>query len=42
MADKNIPAGKIPPQNVDAEMSLLGAVLIDEKPLPILQNTSKR
>jgi replicative DNA helicase len=33
MADKNIPAGKIPPQNVDAEMSLLGAVLIDEETL---------
>jgi len=33
MADKNIPAGKIPPQNIDAEMSLLGAVLIDEDTL---------
>lgn len=33
MADKSIPAGKIPPQNVDAEMSLLGAVLIDEEVL---------
>lgn len=30
MADKTVPAGKVPPQNVDAEMSLLGAVLIDE------------
>jgi len=33
MADKTVPAGKIPPQNVDAEMSLLGAVLIDEETL---------
>lgn len=33
MADKTVPAGKIPPQNVDAEMSLLGAVLIDEEVL---------
>ncbi len=33
MATKNVPAGKIPPQNVDAEMSLLGAVLIDEETL---------
>lgn len=33
MADKNIPAGKMPPQNIDAEMSLLGAVLIDEETL---------
>ncbi len=33
MADKTIPAGKVPPQNVDAEMSLLGAVLIDEEVL---------
>ena len=33
MADKSIQAGKIPPQNVDAEMSLLGAVLIDEEVL---------
>ncbi len=32
MAD-SAPAGKIPPQNVDAEMSLLGAVLIDEETL---------
>ncbi|OYX43467.1 replicative DNA helicase [Candidatus Saccharibacteria bacterium 32-49-12] len=31
MATKTIPAGKIPPQNLDAEMSLLGAVLIDEE-----------
>lgn len=33
MATKDIPAGKVPPQNVDAEMSLLGAVLIDEEVL---------
>lgn len=33
MAVKDIPAGKIPPQNLDAEMSLLGAVLIDEETL---------
>ncbi len=30
---KEVPAGKIPPQNLDAEMSLLGAVLIDEETL---------
>lgn len=30
MATNPTPAGKIPPQNVDAEKSLLGAVLIDE------------
>ncbi|MFZ1250488.1 MAG: replicative DNA helicase [Candidatus Microsaccharimonas sp.] len=33
MADKSVPAGKVPPQNVDAEMSLLGAILIDEETL---------
>jgi replicative DNA helicase len=33
MANKTVPAGKIPPQNIDAEMSLLGAVLIDEETL---------
>lgn len=33
MAAKDVPAGKIPPQNLDAEMSLLGAVLIDEETL---------
>lgn len=33
MATKEVPAGKIPPQNVDAEMSLLGAVLINEEAL---------
>jgi replicative DNA helicase len=33
MATKEVPAGKIPPQNLDAEKSLLGAVLIDEEVL---------
>lgn len=33
MANKSVSAGKVPPQNVDAEMSLLGAVLIDEEVL---------
>ncbi len=33
MAEPASPAGKIPPQNTDAEMSLLGAVLIDEETL---------
>ncbi|MEO7904360.1 MAG: replicative DNA helicase [Candidatus Saccharimonadales bacterium] len=33
MATKEISAGKIPPQNIDAEKSLLGAVLIDEDTL---------
>lgn len=33
MPAKEVPAGKIPPQNVDAEKSLLGAVLIDEETL---------
>lgn len=28
---KEIVAGKIPPQNLDAEMSLLGAILIDDE-----------
>lgn len=31
MAKKEVSAGKIPPQSIDAEMSLLGAVLIDEE-----------
>lgn len=31
---KEVQAGKIPPQNLDAEMSLLGAILIDEEMLP--------
>lgn len=30
---KEVPAGKVPPQNIDAEMSLLGAILIDEERL---------
>lgn len=33
MADKSVPTGKVPPQNVDAEMSLIGAILIDEEVL---------
>ena len=33
MATKEVPAGKVPPQNIDAEKSLLGAVLIDEETL---------
>lgn len=33
MATREVPAGKIPPQNLDAEKSLLGAVLIDEETL---------
>lgn len=33
MSSKEVPAGKIPPQNLDAEKSLIGAVLIDEETL---------
>jgi replicative DNA helicase len=33
MADRDVPVGKVPPQNLDAEKSLLGAVLIDEETL---------
>lgn len=33
MSAKEVPTGKIPPQNLDAEKSLLGAVLIDEETL---------
>jgi len=33
MANKEVVAGKVPPQNLDAEKSLLGAVLIDEETL---------
>lgn len=33
MAKSEVIAGKIPPQNIDAEKSLLGAVLIDEEVL---------
>lgn len=33
MSAKQVSAGKIPPQNLDAEKSLLGAVLIDEETL---------
>ena len=28
---KEVPTGKVPTQNLDAEMSLLGAVLIDDE-----------
>lgn len=31
MATKEVPAGKVPPQSLDAEMSLIGAVLIDDE-----------
>lgn len=31
MAKQTVVAGKVPPQNIDAEKSLLGAVLIDEE-----------
>lgn len=31
--DNKVPVGKIPPQSLDAEMSLLGAVLIDDQVL---------
>lgn len=30
---KQVPAGRVPPQNIDAEKSLLGAVLIDDEVL---------
>ena len=33
MTNKGNPSGKIPPQNLDAEKSLLGAILIDEEVL---------
>ena len=33
MSAREVPAGKVPPQNLDAEKSLLGAVLIDEETL---------
>ncbi len=33
MTTKEVVAGKVPPQNLDAEKSLLGAVLIDEETL---------
>ncbi len=36
---KPVVAGKVPPQNLDAEMSLLGAVLIDEE---VLANISDK
>lgn len=33
MSSKEVAVGKVPPQNIDAEKSLLGAVLIDEETL---------
>ena len=33
MSDKTVQAGKVPPQSIDAEKSLLGAVLIDDEVL---------
>lgn len=33
MANREVTVGKVPPQNIDAEKSLLGAVLIDEETL---------
>lgn len=39
MPKKDLPAGKIPPQNLDAEMSLLGAILINDE---VLANVSDR
>ncbi len=33
MATRDVPAGKVPPQSIDGEMSLLGAILIDEEVL---------
>jgi replicative DNA helicase len=33
MAMREVKSAKLPPQNIDAEMSLLGAVLIDEEVL---------
>ncbi len=39
MAKQDTTTGRIPPQNVDAEMSLLGAVLIDDE---VLANVSDR
>lgn len=33
MANNNVQAGKVPPHNIDAEKSLLGAVLIDDETL---------
>jgi replicative DNA helicase len=38
-AEFNYPAGKVPPHNLDAEMSLLGAILIDED---ILADSSEK
>lgn len=39
MAAREVPAGKVPPQSLDAEMSLLGATLIDEEVLADVSET---
>lgn len=39
MAKEKTPGGKVPPQNLEAEMSLLGAILIDDE---VLANVSDR
>ena len=41
MASKEVAVGKIPPQNLDAEKSLLGAVLIDEETLADISENVK-
>ena len=41
MAKKEVPAGKVPPQNLDAEKSLLGAILIDEEVLADVAEITK-
>lgn len=41
MSNKKEVAARIPPQNVDAEKSLLGAILIDEEVLPDVTETVK-
>ncbi|PLS81211.1 replicative DNA helicase [Candidatus Saccharibacteria bacterium] len=35
----NVPVAKVPPQNLEAEMSLLGAILIDEEVLTAVSET---
>lgn len=41
MPAKKVPGPKIPPQNIDAEMSLLGAILIDEEILADVSDSLK-
>lgn len=41
MSEREVASGKIPPQNMDAEKSLLGAILIDEEVLPDVVETVK-